>query len=103
MKVKTFYGEYEVSIETARYVNGNLAIQLYDKEDGCPFASVTTNLDTILAENWAFIDTNNCPWAEDFLTEYDLGKPTGYAMPSGFCIYPIWEIDIDKLENCEEM
>lgn len=103
MKVRTFYGEYEVLLQSARYMNGNLAIQLFDKEDGCPFAFLTTNLDILLAENWAFVDTNNCPWAENFLIEYDLGKPTGYCIPSGFCTYPIWEVDIDKLKQCETM
>lgn len=107
MKVKTLYGEYEVSLEVAYYMNGNLAIQLYDKEDGCPFAIITTNTDVVLESpndgitEFALIDTNNCPWAEDFLKSYHLGWNTGEYVPSGFCEYPIWELDAEALKHYE--
>jgi hypothetical protein len=106
MKVKTLYGEYEVTLEVARYTNGNLAIELNDAEDGTPFATITTNTGDVFKSNndgiteYALIDTNNCPWAEDFLREYCLGSETGEYIPSGFCLYPIWEINMDMLNSC---
>ena len=90
--VKTFYGSTDVTIETANYANnGNLAIQLWC-EDG-PFATLTVNLDKKCKPNCAFVDTNNCPWAEDFLQENGIVKPDPrdiYGM-SGYCTYPLYE------------
>ena len=44
-------------------------------------------------ESHAYIDTNNCPWAEDFLQENGIAKPDPrdiYGM-SGYCTYPLYE------------
>lgn len=46
-------------------------------------------------ESHAFIDTNNCPWAEEFLQENGIAKPDPrniYGM-SGFCTYPLYEFN----------
>lgn len=107
MKVKTNFGEYNVSLNVARYTNGNLAIELKDLEDGTPFAIITTNTGQILKKDnggiteYALIDTNNCPWAEDFLADYNLGFKTDKEIPSGFCRYPVWELDMDAIHACE--
>ena len=44
-------------------------------------------------ESHAYIDTNNCPWAEEFLQENGIAKPDPrdiYGM-SGYCTYPLYE------------
>ena len=44
-------------------------------------------------ESHAYIDTNNCPWAEEFLQENGIANPDPrdiYGM-SGYCTYPLYE------------
>ena len=106
MKVKTAYGEYEITrFELGKYTYGdNLAIMLYcfDKELGGeePFASLTVNLDYKgLSENEAFVDTNNCPWAKEFIKANALGEFTGLEFPSGYCMYPLYRFNLEKIKE----
>ena len=75
--------------KTSYYNNGNLAIQLMCDEG--PFAMLTVNLNTKLAADEAYVDINNCPWAEAFIEENNLGKDTGKVGFSGFCCYPLYK------------
>ena len=99
MKVKTSFGEYDVRVERSKYRNNNsLAIMLICKnEDGYeePFATLTVNLgyDDIVDDIYQFVDTNNCPWAEEFIKENNLGTPTGVYGRSGYCSYPLYEFN----------
>lgn len=43
----------------------------------------------ISIKNSAFIDTNNCPFAEQLLA-FDIAEPTSFSKRSGFCEYPLW-------------
>ena len=47
----------------------------------------------------AYIDTNNCPWAESILTENNWGVPTGKQMASGFCIYPLYKLNLEEISK----
>ena len=67
----TIDGEtYKVDLFRKKYVNGGLAIRLdYFEEDfqgWVPFSFLTVNLGR-LNDGYAYVDTNNCPWAEDFI------------------------------------
>ena len=94
--VKTDFGSYKVNVIVDRYYNNrNLAINLFDPVEG-PFARLTVNI-VKLKPGLAFVDTNNCPWAEEFIAEHKLGKPTGEFGRSGRCIYPLYEFDMDAL------
>ena len=105
MKVDTGYCTYEVSsAEIGHYsYGGGLAIELMciDEEYGFeePLARLTVNLQDYknLKDNQAFIDTNNCPWAEEFLKENKFAKPTGIMGHSGYCVYPLYEFDLEEL------
>ncbi len=100
---KTEFGNYKVAPMILHYRYGNvLAVELVE-ESGEPFATLTVNLDSMFAldKNQSYIDTNNCPWAENFIKENSLGKPTGHLGFSGFCSYPLYIFDLDKL-NPEE-
>lgn len=76
-----------------------------------PFAVITVNLsgspygDSKFQDNThAYIDTNNCPWAEDFLKENGIAKYDErdiYGM-SGYCTYPLYEFDLDSVKENEE-
>jgi len=98
-KVETEFGTYDVSIEISTYYYGsNLAINLIT-EDGEPFATLTKNCaEWTLPGDKAFVDTNNCPWAEKFISDNKLGKPTGIKAASGYCTYPQYRFDVEKLK-----
>lgn len=90
----------ELTLYHAKYANnGNLAVVANDK-DGFPYAAITVNLvEWKLDDNCAYVDTNNCPWAEDFLRKYDIAYPTGDYRISGFCVYPMYLFSPIKLKR----
>lgn len=98
-KAETEFGTYNVTIETSTYYCGdNLAISLIT-EDGEPFARLSVNLpEWTLPGDKAFVDTNNCPWAEKFISDNKLGRPTGITGTSGYCTYPQYRFDMEKLK-----
>ena len=82
--------EYNLHIKKNIYTNnGNLAIQLLEDNTDEPFAMLTVNLDK-LPYGYAYLDTNNCPWAERFVDDNHLGEYTGFYAQSGFCEYPLY-------------
>lgn len=96
-EIKVWGEEYKVSLEIGSYAKPKrIALQLWC-DDG-PFATVSVNLpDQELAnEKCFFVDTNNCPWAEDFLEKNGIAKPTGNLGFSGYCVYPEYELLIQE-------
>ena len=89
---------YDVSLYVGEYRNnGRLAIILIDGE-GEDFADLTVNLsDERCPEGCAFLDTNNLPSAEDFVERNGLGEFTGYWGHSGFCSYPMYRFDTERI------
>ena len=91
-----------VTVIVTKYTNPEtLAILLKCAESPWEdFAVITVNLVSspygdvkYQDESHAYIDTNNCPWAEDFLQENGIAKPDPrdiYGM-SGYCTYPLYE------------
>ncbi len=65
---------------------------------GEPAADLTVNLEP-LEGPFAYIDVNNASYAETFLTENRLGKPTGTVRQSGFVIYPLYELDLERVKE----
>ena len=47
------------------------------------------------------VDINTCPWAEEFIKTNKLGIPCGVTITSGYCEYPLYIFDLDKLEGGE--
>lgn len=96
------YGEtYEVNPYRSTYRdNDSLAVMLKTTE-GEPFATLTVNLDEsyFLPEDMAFVDTNNCPWAEEFLSESRLAKSLNNFAESGYCRYPLYKFDLDRIPD----
>lgn len=43
------------------------------------------------------IDTNNCPWAMEFIEQHGFGQATGRMVRSGYCTYPVVKLDIEKI------
>ena len=83
--------------------NGRLAIMLRTKDikyDGGPvFGKVTVNLDDglDLEPEYAYLDTNNCPGIEECMMESGLAAPTGMYCRSGYCRYPLYKFDLNRI------
>ena len=65
--------------------------------------------DFLTLKNCAFIDTNNCSFAPQLLSD-EIAQDTGHSKISGFCEYPLWvfgegflkEIGGEKYEQYSE-
>lgn len=88
---------YSVTLDFSKYtLNNKLAVRLI--RAGAPwepFAVVTINLQSPLQdETHAFVDINNCPWAEEFLVDNAIAtKVDGCDTISGYCTYPLYEFN----------
>lgn len=103
LNVKTSYSEYkECWLRIGRYcADDSMAIEIWNREDG-PIARITVYIaGSRLAEDEVVIDTNNCPWAEDFIMKYGLGIETARTVRSGFCEYPVVKLDVKKMRNIQ--
>ena len=96
-------GKDSVKVLRSKYIyGGTLAIGLVDSKTGEPYADLTVNIESVGAsENCAFVDTNNCRWAEKFITENGLGEDTGIKGRSGFCTYPLYKFNLEKMADME--
>ena len=95
-----------VSIRISSYPgNKALYIGLVSNTDGYdePYGDVSVNLAHAAPEYCAYVDTNNMPELEKFITDNRLGEFTGMTQGSGFCSYPLYLFDADRLrELCPE-
>lgn len=82
--------------------NGRLAVLAFTTDDGEYFGDITVNLDDPLPiGDYAFVDTNNSPWAVELLEKNGIAQPTGGYARSGFCLYPVYKFDLSKLEKSQ--
>ena len=102
LTVETDFGTYECFTSIGEYGNGHIAVQLFCDEG--PLATLTTNVDGIeyFEEECSCLDTNNCPWAEKFVEENDLGVFDGVYLNSGYCMYPVYRWNRSVLYSAEE-
>ena len=101
-----YTGDRDVQLDIQIYQNnGRIFIGLITNEDGYPesFASVTVNIDAPAPNYCGYLDTNNLSNVERFVHENDLGEFTGFMSRSGYCEYPLYLFNVDKLrELCPE-
>ena len=70
-----------------------------DIGDDSQYATLTTSFgDFIGIKNAAYIDTNNCPFANQLL-EQGVAVQTGLSRRSGYCQYPLWIFDENFLKE----
>ena len=96
------YGSnHPMTFRLSRYAeNDNLYVGLITTEEGYaePWSDLTVNLSVPCDENCSFIDTNNNgDEIIDWLTSNNLGKLTGKVQPSGWCMYPEFEFNMEEL------
>lgn len=102
----TYGGTYLVQPFVKLYANNdNLSVSLlsYDKEGDywAPFCSVTTNIEK-LPYLYAAIDTNdNGPQLIAFLEKHGFGENVGLSLHSGFCDYPVFRFNEEKLREVD--
>lgn len=98
MKVTSWGTTHNVKAKISEYRNnGNLYIGLHTKYE--PYADLTVNIEKLSEKDEAAVDTNNCPWAEELIDKYELGLFTGRYLRSGFCSYPVYKFDLDKVKQ----
>ena len=103
--MKTFktpiYDNIEFAFTTSTYsTTGNTYVGIHSKKNDCiePYCNLTVNLDMQLGKGLAFIDVNNAD--RDlflFLEEQGFISPTGVTKPSGFVVYPLYRLNLDKI------
>lgn len=103
LEFKTDFGTIEqVELETGACRNdGSLYVALTAVGDGYPepYGNVTVNLGRKIPPYCAFVDTNNMPEAEDFLTDNRLASFTGLVQESGYCTYPLYRFNAERLRQ----
>ena len=102
---KTFktpiYKNLEFAFTTSTYsTTGNTYVGIHSKKNDYiePYCNLTVNLDMQLGKGLAFIDVNNAD--RDlllFLEEQGFIAPTGVTMPSGFVVYPLYRLNLNKI------
>lgn len=91
-------GSYNCRILVSTYHHfNNTSLQLIDPEEG-PYATMTVNI-AELPSGYAALDTNNFPEVEDIMAEYKLGTPTGFYLASGYCVYPVYKLNLINIEK----
>ena len=76
-----------------------LAESTEDFEAGESFAMLTVSFGEFISiKNAAYIDTNNCPFADQLL-KYGIAKKTDFTKESGYCSYPLWVFNEDFLKE----
>ena len=99
LTLKAFDRDVEVFFTLTRYsMNNNLCINMVEVNEG-PWSTLTTNFDVALAPNEAFVDTNNNTGIAEILVENGIAEPTGKGIKSGFCTYPLFKFNLDKVEE----
>lgn len=102
----SYGGTYTLYPKLNTYLNNNLYLgfDFYDPEEGAifPFCAATVNMDEVYPFLQSCIDTNNNGFKMvEFLMDNGFGKPTGMAIPSGFCAFPVFEFNADKLREID--
>ena len=107
-KNKTLVGFFKFSHYWYKH---NTAVQIFAKEKDSeedffePYCFVSVNLVQVnpQSDSCIFVDTNNCPWLEDFLQSKGFGLPTGRFATSGYCNYPEYLLNIKLMKEYQLM
>ena len=96
-------GEVPVTISINRYAsNGCLYVGLNKRPDEYGddyFGSITVNLPGSVPKHSAYVNVNGLSGILPFLKEYKLAKPMSVVGESGFCAYPLFRFDLEKLRE----
>ena len=99
-------GKYIVSPWIDMYGNNdNLFVGLYCQDKGGeywePFCDVTVNTVSLAYLEGAIDTNNNGEKIVDFLETNGFGQRTPYVVKSGFCTFPIFKFDEERLKQID--
>lgn len=96
-----FGGKIPVTLEINTYLNnGCMYIGLVEQgEYPEPYGDLTVNLVGKAPDYCGFVDLNNMPELEKFIEENKLGEFTGLTQRSGFCEYPLYLFNAERLRE----
>ena len=99
LELATQYGSnVSIQIEISHYLkNGCLYVGL--TSDGVMYGDLTVNLREGAPPYCGYIDTNNMPEVVQFITQNDLGHFTGLIQQSGYCAYPLYSFNVERLRE----
>jgi hypothetical protein len=63
------------------------------------YADITVNLSGTVPDYCGYLDTNRLPELEEFVQKNGIGEFTGLTKQSGFCVYPLYLIHVEKLRE----
>lgn len=96
--IKEFRGEY---FFLSNFYNAK--IEYFDmifENNEAAFQSMKCPERMQLSKAMAFIDVNNADHSLlQFLEEQNFITPTGVTMPSGFVVYPLYRLNLEKIEE----
>jgi hypothetical protein len=88
--------DYRVMLHFGRYAQGNPAIELYDLDDGFPFAKSTINMSGLGKDEVAVKNYSENEGMLDFLIENGIVHPPYKTEQSGFVTVPVCKLKIDR-------
>lgn len=91
-----------VTLEAGTYTaDQSLHVWLMEEGDAGPepYGDVTVNLAGPVPPYCAYVDTNNMPELENFLVENKLAEFTGLEHDCGFCSYPLYMFNAERLRG----
>lgn len=88
--------DYRVMLRFGRYSQGNPAIELYDLDDGFPFAKSTINMPGLKEDEVAVKNYSENEGMLDFLVENGIVHPPHKMEQSGFVTVPVCKLKIDR-------
>ena len=99
-KVSTSFSTYnQCYLTVGKYNNNHVAIQIMCEEG--PLATMTVNHEKLACfdDNWSCVDVNNAPFVEDLIKDLGIGHFTGYRLLSGWVKYPVYNFDMQKINE----
>ena len=103
LELNTQWGSIEkVQLEISNYMNNNglyIGLNAVSGEYTESYGDITVNLDGKAPDYCGYVDINNMPELEKFIEENELGEFTGLTKRSGFCEFPLYMFNPDKLRE----
>lgn len=107
MQYKTFWGSTEVVVPKLNtYLENNnlyVGLNFFEEEYECwePFTDVTVNVGKLPFLESAIDTNNNGNGIIDFLVQNGFGELTKKTIPSGFCVFPVFRFNEEKLREID--
>ena len=81
------------------YALGSTYLEIVDVSKKESIGAVSVFITPFGNEKYICVDTNNFSIAPSILKKLKVAKDTGETRSSGYCVYPVYELDLDKLEK----